>query len=70
MSMQKSTPFPMEKQESVLKYNRIKIPLIMSTKDIVSIRTNVTYVQVFNEENFKTKSHRNRYMSIKEVLSS
>lgn len=42
----------------------------MSTEDISISRTNLTYVQAFNEENFKAKSHRNRHISIKDALSS
>lgn len=37
----------------------------MATKDTISIgKLNLTYVQVLNEENFKTMSHINSYMSI------
>lgn len=40
-----------------------------STKYIVSLsRPNLTYVQDFNEEKFKTKSPKNSYMPIKDAL--
>lgn len=61
----------MEKQESVRKYNRTKIPLIMATIEIISVsKLNLTYVQVPNEENFKTKSHKDSCVPIKNTVSS
>lgn len=43
----------------------------MATKDTISIvKLNLTYVQVLNEENFKTMSHINSYMSIMQKCTS
>ena len=56
MNVQKSIHFSVEKQESVRKYNRIKIPLIMANKDIISIsKLNLTYVQVLNIEEIESQ---------------
>lgn len=69
MNVQKSIHFSVEKQEFVRKYYRIKIPLIMATKDIISIsKLNLTYVQVLNIQ--EIKSRKNSYVLIKDAMNS
>lgn len=43
----------------------------MTSKDILSIsKLSLTYVQVLEEENFRTKGHKNSYVSIKGASGS